>query len=192
MKTIYLILCFTCLGFWTGLAQAADTNNYGQALREALQRAERRMTNASGGDVPSVPSQPAKENSNAPAAPPAHTVPVPSPKAVIPPAASTSPANANANPAGVPSLPSFPKPAPANMSSVPQPGARPPVASQTAKPAPAASAESEEMVPAGIINFSGVDLAQVLDIYAQYVNRTILRPANLPAPLITLKTQTAL
>lgn len=50
----------------------------------------------------------------------------------------------------------------------------------------------EELIPAGTINFPATDLNQVLQIYSELVNRTVLRPANLPAPLITLKTQTPL
>jgi general secretion pathway protein D len=60
-------------------------------------------------------------------------------------------------------------------------------------PAPSEGAKSsEEVIPAGMINFPATDLNQVLQIYAELVNRTVLRPANLPAPLITLKTQTPL
>jgi general secretion pathway protein D len=43
-----------------------------------------------------------------------------------------------------------------------------------------------------MINFQGTDLNQVLQIYAELVNKTVLRPATLPAPTITLKTQTPL
>ena len=40
-----------------------------------------------------------------------------------------------------------------------------------------------------MIDFRGADLNQVLDIYSMLVNRTLLRPATLPAPTITLTTQ---
>ena len=49
----------------------------------------------------------------------------------------------------------------------------------------------EEMVPAGDINFQGVDLDQVLDVYARYVGRTLLR-ADLPPKKIILHTETSL
>jgi general secretion pathway protein D len=49
----------------------------------------------------------------------------------------------------------------------------------------------DEIIPAGLIDFRGVDVSQVLDIYAQLVGRTLLR-ANLPAASIVLKTQTPL
>ena len=57
--------------------------------------------------------------------------------------------------------------------------------------APAAPAQPEEIIPAGTINFQGVDVSQVLEIYAQLVGRTLLR-AGLPSAQIVLKTQTPL
>ncbi|MEY4917952.1 MAG: putative ral secretion pathway protein, partial [Verrucomicrobiota bacterium] len=57
--------------------------------------------------------------------------------------------------------------------------------------APATSAPPEETIPPGLIDFSGVDVNQVLDVYAKLVNRTILRAA-LPEAKIVLKTQTPL
>ncbi len=54
------------------------------------------------------------------------------------------------------------------------------------------NAPEETQLPAGTINFPSTDLNQVLQIYAELVNRTILRPTSLPAPTITLKTQTPL
>ena len=53
------------------------------------------------------------------------------------------------------------------------------------------NAQPEELIPAGTINFQGVDVSQVLEIYAQLVGRTLLR-AGLPAAQIVLKTQTPL
>ena len=47
------------------------------------------------------------------------------------------------------------------------------------------------MVPAGDINFQGVDVDQVLDVYARYVGRTLLR-AGLPQVNIVLTTETPL
>ncbi len=47
-------------------------------------------------------------------------------------------------------------------------------------------------MPPGMINFPATDLNQVLTVYAELVNRTILRPTSLPAPTITLRTQTQL
>jgi general secretion pathway protein D len=57
-------------------------------------------------------------------------------------------------------------------------------------PVPAATnSPLEEMLPQGMIDFRAADLTQVLDIYSMMVNRTILRPATLPAPTITLTTR---
>jgi general secretion pathway protein D len=53
------------------------------------------------------------------------------------------------------------------------------------------AAQPEEMIAPGLIDFEGVDLSQVLDIYAKLVNRTLLRAA-LPQAQIILKTQTPL
>ena len=50
---------------------------------------------------------------------------------------------------------------------------------------------SEEMIPAGNINFQGVDVSQVLEVYAKLVGRTLLR-AGLPSASIVLKTETPL
>jgi general secretion pathway protein D len=57
--------------------------------------------------------------------------------------------------------------------------------------APSAPKPPEEMIPAGNINFQGVDVSQVLDVYAQLVGRTMLR-AGLPAAQIILRTETPL
>ncbi len=70
------------------------------------------------------------------------------------------------------------------------PGATPAPAPDAKSPA-LANASSEEIIPAGTINFQGVDVGQVLDIYAQLVGRTLLR-AGLPNATIVLKTETPL
>jgi general secretion pathway protein D len=72
-----------------------------------------------------------------------------------------------------------------NMSAAP-PALLPVPATPLPSPGP-----KEEMVPAGDINFQGVDLDQVLDVYAQYVGRTLLR-AGLPPAKIILHTETSL
>jgi general secretion pathway protein D len=56
---------------------------------------------------------------------------------------------------------------------------------------PPKSKEPEEMIPAGTINFQGVDVDQVLDVYAKLVGRTLLR-STLPNAKIVLKTETPL
>jgi len=57
--------------------------------------------------------------------------------------------------------------------------------------AASAAASPEEMIAPGTIDFEGVELNQVLLIYAKLVNRTLLR-ASLPQAQIILKTQTPL
>ncbi len=56
-------------------------------------------------------------------------------------------------------------------------------------PQAAKSSPLEAPLPKGMIDFRAADLSQVLDIYSMMVNRTVLRPATLPAPTITLTTQ---
>jgi len=78
---------------------------------------------------------------------------------------------------------------------VPPPARIPPPGQQSAAlPAPSSptNAPPDELLPAGTINFPATDLNQVLQIYAELVGRTVLRPTSLPAPTITLKTQTPL
>ncbi len=74
------------------------------------------------------------------------------------------------------------------------PGALPPAgqaAPSSASAAAGTASPPEEMIAPGEINFEGVDLNEVLLIYAKYVNRTLLRAA-LPQAQIILKTQTPL
>ncbi len=71
-----------------------------------------------------------------------------------------------------------------------QPGATAPTGPGGAVSA-AMAQPAEEIVPPGEINFEGVDLSQVLEIYAKYVGRTLLR-AQLPQAQIILKTVTPL
>jgi general secretion pathway protein D len=58
-----------------------------------------------------------------------------------------------------------------------------------APPPGATDSSLEEPLQPGIIDFRSADLNQVLDIYSMMVNRTVLRPATLPAPTITLTTR---
>jgi general secretion pathway protein D len=93
--------------------------------------------------------------------------------------------SAPANPPPAPTAPGLP--VDANLPSAPP--ATPSGADASA--APASSAPQEEMIPAGNINFQGVDVNQVLDVYAKLVGRTLLR-AGLPSAQIVLKTETPL
>jgi len=46
--------------------------------------------------------------------------------------------------------------------------------------------------PSGMLDFQGADLSQVLMIYQELSGRTVIRPATLPAPTITVRNQTPL
>ncbi|HYG21710.1 MAG TPA: secretin N-terminal domain-containing protein [Verrucomicrobiae bacterium] len=74
------------------------------------------------------------------------------------------------------------------------PGAAP--AATAAEGAPPAAGETlsdpEQIIPAGMIDFRNTPLEQVLTVYSELVNRTLLRPSTLPASQITLTTRTAL
>jgi hypothetical protein len=52
-----------------------------------------------------------------------------------------------------------------------------------------APGNGQERLPAGMIDFSGADVNQVLDIYGMMRQRTILRPGILNAPTVRLRTQ---
>ncbi len=109
-------------------------------------------------------------------------------------------ANLATNVPAAPALPAFPG-APATAAPDAAPGAPPfPGAAPAAVPAfpvpavptiPESSKPPEEMIPAGNINFQGVDVNQVLEVYAKLVGRTLLR-AGLPSAQIVLKTETPL
>jgi len=94
----------------------------------------------------------------------------------------------------IPALPNLPS-APASAAPGLSPNAvtlNPYSATPVAPISSSTNAPQEEVIPAGNINFQGVDLNQVLDVYAQLVGRTILRPAGLSSPPIVLRTQTPL
>jgi general secretion pathway protein D len=99
-------------------------------------------------------------------------------------ASSAATNNSTAMPAITPVTPNSPAPAAAPAS----PAAAPADANADAA---SASAQPEEMIPAGNINFQGVDVSQVLEVYAKLVGRTLLR-AGLPSASIILKTETPL
>ena len=96
------------------------------------------------------------------------------------PAAPALPLFPGAPTAAAPGVPSVPNSASQAVPSVP-----------AAPAAPEAAKPPEEMIPAGNINFQGVDVNQVLDVYAKLVGRTVLR-AGLPTAQIVLRTETPL
>jgi general secretion pathway protein D len=103
-------------------------------------------------------------------------------------------ANVATNSAATPTVPTFPGAPPAAAPVLPSAPGNAPAAAPSAAAvsgAPPASQPPEEMIPAGNINFQGVDVNQVLDVYAKLVGRTILR-AGLPTAQIVLRTETPL
>ncbi len=98
-------------------------------------------------------------------------------------------------PGGVPGVPAAPgtagQPGPLTRSHQPLYPVTPAAPVPAATNAPESKAAPEEMIPPGLINFQGVDVSQVLDIYSQLVGRTLLR-GNVPESKIILKTQTPL
>ena len=116
-------------------------------------------------------------------------------KAVVPPSTNTSSGVSAASASPATGVGGSPAGLPANRADRPA-GANNPAATlptDPANPAPAqpgaGKVRGEEPLPEGMIDFRGADLNQVLDIYSMLVNRTLLRPATLPAPTIILKTQ---
>ncbi len=64
------------------------------------------------------------------------------------------------------------------------------VAAAIAPALAAVNASPDDILPAGTLQFEQLDLNYVLKYYAELVNKTILRPASLPAAAITLESQT--
>jgi general secretion pathway protein D len=97
--------------------------------------------------------------------------------------------NLPGGPAGLPAA-GTDRPAGSRKPFVPVAAAAPTNSATIVTPVPATTSSSlEEPLPQGMIDFRSADLTQVLDIYSMMVNRTILRPATLPAPTITLTTR---
>jgi len=67
-----------------------------------------------------------------------------------------------------------------------------PVPQPTERLAREANKEFDEKLPSGAIDLQQAKLDQVLDLYGKLVNRQILRPSSLPAPSISMKTETPL
>ena len=88
----------------------------------------------------------------------------------------------------LPGLPTLPAPATPTTPATPPATA---ASNNIAAPALAGSASAGTEIPAYSYNFQGVDVNQVLDLYADLVGRTILR-AGLPQASIVLHTQSLL
>jgi hypothetical protein len=63
-----------------------------------------------------------------------------------------------------------------------------PAASATQKPSPG----NLEILPAGVINFPHTDFNQVVMIFGELANRTVIRPATLPSPAFSIRTYSPL
>jgi general secretion pathway protein D len=180
-----LILLLTTFGLWAQTTvsppafPAFPTNtvintNRQQALQRAMQRALENRTNVSVLDATNSPVKPAA------GAEPSATTPVLRNQPRLQPAATPGGGAVSNAPTGT---------------VTPVPASTAPLSAQAglagASPG-TTNALGEETLPPGMIDFRQADLNQVLDIYSLLVNRTILRPATLPAPTIVLKTQTLL
>jgi general secretion pathway protein D len=174
VKTLLHILLLTPFGLWAQTTvsppsfpafptNAVINTNRQQALQRALQRALENRTNA-----PVLGAEPSA------------TAPVLRNQPRLQPSATPGGGAVSNAPTGTVT------PAPASTA---------PISTQTALAGAspgATNALGEETLPPGMIDFRQADLNQVLDIYSLLVNRTILRPATLPAPTVVLKTQTLL
>ncbi len=115
-------------------------------------------------------------------------VAMPPPPAVMPAAVAAAPQMSppfmppvnRAQATAIPTIPAVPTTTTPPATTIPPPPPRPGERLQ------------ESVIPAGEINFPATDVNQVLEIYADLVGRTILRPTALPAQMITLKTKTPL
>ena len=96
---------------------------------------------------------------------------------------------ANDSPAATPTPTVAPAAATAVPAATPSPSSPAPVAAGSDNAT--ANGSQEEIIPKGDINFQGVDVGVVLDVYAKLVGRTLLR-AGLPSAQIVLKTETPL
>jgi len=188
VKTSLLTLLLTAFGLWAqtppspappafppdDAARAIVNTNRDRLLKRALQHAYESGTNA---PVPGITVSPAK-----PVVGTDSSAPAPAPRNQPRPQPAAKPESA-----AVPAIPA--------ASVKPAPGLAAPPSDQVAPTGlvPAGTnALGEEMIAPGMIKFQGADLPQVLDIYSELVNRTILRPATLPAPTVTLITRTLL
>jgi len=209
LKTPLLALLLTGSTLWAQVplpAPAPAQTNRDDVLRQALRRTIEGGTNTTA-VLPIV-----QTDTNQPAAVP----PVIGDPIIVPPPVATPPASvvapSVASPGtpvvitpgklAVPSNPPGTNVVPANRFAVPSNPVAPAVPPGTTLPGTtppppvvtsslSTNASTEEVVPAGAINFPAVDINEVMKIYAEYVNRTILRPTTLPG-IITLKNQTAL
>jgi general secretion pathway protein D len=202
VKTIVIALLLISVALWAQVPVpqpgAATSTNQDEALRQALRRTIQGRTNP----TVIVPlSQTSGTNPAVPATPPTvdNAVPVPAPTTVVIPPTTPPPAVVVTTnpPVVIPTNPAGSN-APGNIIVAPNPPAAPPTPNSETVAVPpttpsslSTNASAEEVVPALAINFAAVDINEVMKVYAEYVNRTILRPTQLPG-IITLRNQTPL
>jgi len=203
VKLILPILLIACFGAWaqnnTSNVNGLDDAAKDAMLRRALRAAEA-AANANGSNPDAAPANSPSNNaaasttsgrSNYFAIPPAPSVQSQSNTIVNPPGVNTRTNNPRRPRNGFP--PGLTPPAfqPAANPAAQPPGLNPAGAVPTPLPTAKPPAQPEELIPAGTIDLPQAPLDAVLDIYAQLVNRTVLR-GQLPQVQITLKTETAL
>lgn len=165
-----------------------STTNRDELLRRALEKHYAAQSNAPaapGAAAPAAatpaPAAPAGDPAVRPARSPFNRLPGRRPGAGNPPLAGAVPAAAEPVEATV--VPPSGTPAPGGLEG----GA----VLVTASPATAIS-DPDKIMPARSIDFTAAPLEQVLEIYAEYVGRNLLRPATLPKAEIVLRQTTPL
>jgi general secretion pathway protein D len=214
VKTTLLVLLITCFGVWAQTPATNDAASRDAILRRAVRSTLASETNTADAAAPAAATvtpvaasiSPATAGTNESAGvqgtlpPPSKTPALRKFQPRIPPlnaANVTNIATAGTNvpinsgvvvnngttvvtPTPIPAAPAIPAPSNPNVAVATPPLVAPPVAAP------------EPVIPAGEINFPGVDINQFLLFYGQLVGRTVLRPTAMPAGLITFKTETPL
>jgi type II secretory pathway component GspD/PulD (secretin) len=185
-----LLLAATGLSVFAQLpppvANSGDTNR-DEILRRALEQHYARLTNPPvAAPASASEAAPVLATNPPPALRPSRVpprLPIGAQRAGI---AVTNPPPAPGSAAAPGAIPSRPKPA----SVVPEPGA---VLVQTAPPATTAKAgDLDEVLPPHSINWASAPLEKVMEIYAEFVGRNLLRPEKLPDAKIVLQQTTPL
>jgi general secretion pathway protein D len=193
VKTLLLTLALGSLTVWARAADSgtfaplpSDAGNEGNRSAQLQQALQNALTGKAAPAVHPLPTNVVAGTTNV-LVPAVVPVPVPAagPRTVIIP--STGPATTT------PGRPAVGLPNPGVPPVIPgQPRTAATVAGTPVLGAAMTNGVPDDTLPAGTINFPATDLNQVLQIYAELVGRTVLRPTSLPAPTITLKTQTPL
>lgn len=186
VKNILLALLLTAFGL-EAFAQvpppagANSTTNRDELLRRALEKHYVAQTNAAGVPTAAAPAAAAPVEAPAvrPPQAPANRLPVPRPRLGNPPPSQTPPAAAPATAA----VPTPATPAPVVL----EPGA----VVITSTPA-GAIADPDKIFTPPFINFASAPLDKVMEIYAEFVGRNLLRPEKLPDVKIVLQPTTPL